>query len=145
MASRYIPPPLIRAIERLLVDIERAIGTFPNKYRELGKTLRQQSIRVYDLANRACRDREQQARWVEDMVWAVDNLRQILQTCKLLEATQSLRQFEHLVRQIEDVGMQAGGWKRRLSSKAQNARDAVCAQCGQKLSTRAASHAGANP
>jgi hypothetical protein len=146
MASRYTPPPIIKAIERLLVDIEQAVGTFARKHREIGKSLREQAMLVFHLANKACRDRARQAHWVYELVWAIDDLRQILQTCKLLGVTRSLRQFEHLVRQIESVGMQSGGWHRQLSSKAQNARgDEACAQRGQKLSTRAAPFRGANP
>ena len=145
MTSRYTPPPIMKAIERLLVDIEQAVGVFARKHRYvIGEDLRRQAMRVFQLANKACRDREQQARWVGDLVWAVDDLKQILQVAKLVGATRSFRQFEHLIRQMEAVGMQAGGWKRQLNPKAQNAQ-ACRAQRGQKLSTRDASAMGANP
>jgi hypothetical protein len=146
MKSRYQPPPIMKAIERLLVEIERAVGTFARKHRyDLGGDVRRQTMRVFQLANRACRDRDAQARWVGDLVWAVDDLKQYLQTCKLIGATRSFRQFEHLIRMIEDVGAQAGGWKRQLNPKAQSAQADTHAQRGKKLSTRDASYEGANP
>lgn len=144
MTSRYQPPPIMRSIERLLADVERAVSTFNRKHRyDLGRDVRRQAMVVFHLANRACRDRDRQARWVEDLVWAVDDLRAYWQTAKLVEATRSFRQFEFIVRQIDDIGRQCGGWSRKLSPMAQNARGDACAQRGQKLSTRAAS-AGAN-
>lgn len=99
-------------------------------------------MKVFHLANRACRDRERQAAWVDELVWAVDDLRQFWQTAKLLDATRSFAQFEHIIRQVDAIGRQCGGWKRQ-HPKAQSARDDLHAQRGQKLSTRAAS-AGAN-
>lgn len=144
MTSRYQSPPILKSIERLLVDIEQAVRTFTRAFRhDLGADLRRQAMQVFRLANRAYRDREAQARWVGDLVWAIDDLRQYLQTAKLLGATKSFRQFEHLARQVEQIGMQAGGWKRTLSPNAQSAHAAGDAQRGKKLSTRAAS-AGAH-
>jgi hypothetical protein len=145
VTSRFQPPPIIKAIERLLVDIEQAVRTFSRRYRyDLGGDLRKQAMRVFHLANKACRDRAQQERWVGELVWAVDDLKQYLQTCKLVGATRSFRQFEYLARQIETVGMQCGGWKRQLHPKAQSVHAPVDAQRGQKLSTRA-TPAGVNP
>ena len=145
MTSRYSPPPIIKAIERLLVDTELAVTTFVRKYRyELGGDIRRRTMQVFDYANRACRDSKRQAKWVDDLAWAVDQLRAQWQAAKRLEATRSFAQFEHMIRQVDAIGRQCGGWHRKLHPSAQNARDDVCAQCGQKLSTRAAS-TGANP
>jgi hypothetical protein len=147
MTSRFQPPPIIKAAERLLVDIEQAVRVFPRYHRyQVGADVRRQAAEVLRLALRAWRDRPHQRRWVERLVWAVDDLKQSLQIAKLLQAYRSFRQFEHLARSAEQLGAQAGGWRRQLiSPQAQNAegRGAV-PQRGQKLSTRAAS-AGANP
>ena len=65
MTSRYSPPPIIKAIERLLVDTELAVTTFVRKYRyELGGDIRRRTMQVFDYANRACRDSKRQAKWV---------------------------------------------------------------------------------
>ncbi|GGD45941.1 four helix bundle protein [Pseudoxanthomonas indica] len=147
MTSRFQPPPIIKAAERLLVDIEQAVRAFPRYHRyQIGKNLREHAMTVSHRAGRAWRDRAHQRRWVEQLVWDIDELKQYLQTAKLLQAFRSFRQFEHLARQAEQLGAQAGGWRRQLNSPpAQNAegRRAV-PQRGQKLSTCTAS-AEANP
>jgi len=147
MTSRFQPPPIIKAAERLLVDIEQAVRMFPPYHRyQIGGDLRRKATDVLHTAIRAWNDRAQQQRWVEQVVWAIDDLKQYLQTAKLIHAFKSFRQFEHIARQAAELGAQAGGWRRRLATPpAQNAegRSAV-PQRGQKLSTRTAL-AGANP
>ncbi|AOH36852.1 four helix bundle protein [Luteimonas sp. JM171] len=141
MASRYQPPPIIKACERLLVDIEQAVRRFPRYHRyQVGADLRQQARRTYNAANRAWRERDRTRYWVARLVWQVDELKQEIQTAKLLRAFGSFRQFEHLARQADALGAQAGGWHRQQQHpKAQSAqaRSGVV-QRGQKLSTRAA-------
>ncbi|UYK82277.1 four helix bundle protein [Xanthomonas sacchari] len=131
----------------MLVEIEQAVRRFPRYHRyAIGADLRRQAMAVYRMANRAWRDRANQASWVRQLVWDVDDLKQHLQTAKLLHAYSSFRQFEMLARLAEQLGAQAGGWHRQQQSlKVQNApaRDGFV-QRDQKLSTRAAS-AGANP
>jgi len=145
MTSRYSPPPIIKAIETLLADTERVAARFVRTYRyDVGKEIRLQTMQVFHLANRACRDHEHVAYWVGELVWAIDDLRMQWQTAKRINATGSLAQFEHIIVQVDKVGRQAGGWKRELHPKAQNARGDARAQRVQKLSTRAASDAGAN-
>jgi hypothetical protein len=139
-------PPIIKAAERLCVEIENAVRTFARYHRyAIGADLRAQAMSVYDLANRAWRDRPKQARWVTDLVWAIDELLHRLQVAKLLKATHSFRQFEHLLRLIEALGRQAGGWRKSLHPNGQNAPSpAAVAQRAKTLSTCAAS-TGANP
>ncbi|WP_223571772.1 four helix bundle protein [Xanthomonas citri] len=147
MTSRFQPPPIIKACERLLVEIEQCVRRFVRYHRyAIGTDLRKQAMTVYRNANRAWRDRENQARWVRQLVWDIDELKQHLQTAKLLNACSSFRQFEMLARLAEQLGAQAGGWHRQQQTpKVQNAhvREGF-AQRDQKLSTHAAS-AGANP
>ena len=148
MTSRFQPPPIIKAAERLLVDTEQAVRVFPARYHRycIGQDLRIQARAVLNMAMRAWRDRAHQRRWVEQLVWKLDEFKQELQTAKLLNAFRSFRQFEHLARQAEQLGAQAGGWRRQLvSPRAQNVEGRRAEpQRGQKLSTRAAL-ARANP
>ena len=145
MTSRFQPPPIIKAAERLLVEIEQAVRRFPRYHRyQVGTDLRRKAMEVFTSANRAWRDRAEQARLVGALVWVIDELKHFLQVSKLLHAFSSFRQFEMLMRQAEELGAQAGGWKRRLvSPTAQNAQADGVAQRGKKLSTRTAL-AGAN-
>ncbi len=146
MTSRYQPPPIIKAAEFLLVEIEKAVRQFPRYHRyQVGADLRRQAMTVYSNANRAWSDRARQAELVAQLVWDIDALKQHLQLAKLLRAFNSFRRFEMLIRLAAELGAQAGGWKRRFSTpNAQNAQANHVAQCGQKLSTRA-TPAGVNP
>ena len=111
---------------------------------EVGKDLREQARKVMRVANRAWRDQDRRQQWVGQLVWEVDELKQCLQQAKLVGALASFRQFEHLARQLDELGAQVGGWNRQLHPSAQNAAaQRGGPQRGQKLSTRAAS-AGAN-
>ncbi len=145
MTSRFQPPPVIKACERLVAELYTASLRFARTHRhELGKDLRDQARKVARVANRAWRDQTGRQRWVEQLVWEVDDLKQLLQQAKLVGALASFRQFEHLARQVEGLGAQVGGWRRQLHPNAQNAAARRGEpQRGQKLSTRTAS-AGAN-
>ena len=140
-------PPIVKAAERLVVEIEEAVRRFHRYHRyQVGTDLRTQAMAILDLAHRAWRDRAQQARWVEQLVWAIDQLQHRIQVAKLVKATTSFRQFEHLLRLVTELGRQAGGWRKHLQHpKGQSAQDhRAVAQRAQRLSTRAAS-TGANP
>jgi hypothetical protein len=146
MPSRFQLPPIVKAAERLLVDIENAVRRFPRYHRyQIGADLRTQAMSVYRVASRAWRDRAHQRRWVEQLVWAVDELKQYMQTAKLLHAFTSFRQFEELARQAHGLGAQAGGWRKSFETpNAQSAQGSnAVPQRGKKLSTCAAS-TGAN-
>jgi len=147
MTSRFQSPPIIKAAERLLVDVENVVKAFPRSHRyQIGENLRRQAMKTYRIAWRAWRDRSRQLHWVEKLVWRIDQLKQHLQIAKLLEAFRSFAQFEMLIVQAEGLGKQAGGWRRDLMHPiAQNANGRHAnPQRGEKLSADAASLQGAN-
>lgn len=72
-------PPIVKAAEQLCVEIEDAVRRFVRYHRYvIGTDLRKQAMHVYGLAERAWRDQAQQARWVVDLVWAIDELQRYL-------------------------------------------------------------------
>ena len=146
MSSRFQPPPIIKACERFAAELYTASLRFNRTHRhEIGKDLRDQARKTMRIANRAWRDQIRRRQWVEQLVWEVDELKQLLQQAKLVGATTSFRQFEHFARLADGLGAQVGGWHRQLHPSAQNAAaHRGEQQRGQKLSTRAAS-TGANP
>ena len=147
MTSRFQSPPIIRAAERLLVELEQAVRAFPARYHRysIGEDLRRQGADVLRTAWRAWHDQSQRAHWTGELKWAVDELKQTMQIAKMLHAFDSFRRFEHLARQAAELGAQAGGWHRKESPRVQNAGGhRAVPQRDQKLSTRTAS-AGANP
>jgi hypothetical protein len=144
----YDLPPIAQLANRLLVAIEQAVAAFPRRHRHgLGEELRGNARQVARLCNRAWRDRVRQLHWTDQLVWAVDEVKLSLQIAKELHAFRSFREFEVLIRLAEDLGKQAGAWKRHQQHpKGQSAASRPTPQRAQTLSTRAASaEAGANP
>jgi len=138
-------PPIAKLSERLLLDIEQAVGRFVRKHRySIGADLRSQAMQVRRLVDRAWRDRAQLLHWTTELVWAIDDLKLTLQLGSQLRAFNSFVQFEGLIRTTEDLGRQAGGWKRQQQHpKDQNPPPRTGSERVQILSTRAAS-SGAN-
>ncbi len=138
-------PPIAKAAERLLLDIEQAVSRFPRTHRyPAGESLRQIAMTVAETTHRAWRERRRQAEWAYRLVWAIDALKIRLQLCSQLRAFVSFAQFEMLARQAKALGKQAGGWYRQLSGQqhptGQSAHgDHADAQRAQTLSTRGTS------
>ena len=139
-------PPIVKQAERLLLEIEKAVRTFPRYHKyACGAELRAQALRVCKIAHRAWRHQQQRAKLVGDLVFAIDDLKLLMQLASRLRAFASFAQFEMLSRIASDLGKQAGGWNQQYPSKVQNA-DAGNAhpQRDQILSTPAASIVEAN-
>ena len=63
-------PPIVKLAFGLLRDIELAVSKFPRCHRYgVGEDLRRNAREVLLVANRAWRDKPQQARWVGELVW----------------------------------------------------------------------------
>lgn len=118
----YSLPPVVKAAERLLVEIEEAVRRFPryHKYTH-GTRLRDQAYEIAELAHRAWRDQVQRSKWTQDLIWAVDRLKLSLQLGKEIEAFVSFAQFEMLSRLAVDLGKQCGGWRKQQHRDSQNA------------------------
>ena len=97
-------PPIVKTAERMQLEVEEAVRAFPrfHKYAS-GHDLREAATKVLRLANRAWRDRGNQAHWVGELVWAQDELIFSLQLCKRLRAFRSFPEFEQLIRTAEDL------------------------------------------
>ena len=107
-------PPIAKLAQRLLVDIEQAVRGFVRYDRNsVGADLRAQAMQVVRICHRAWRDRPRVRYWTDQLVWAIDELKLTLQLAKDLRAFRSFNQFEQLIRLAEDLGRQAGGWKRQ--------------------------------
>jgi hypothetical protein len=107
-------PPIAKLAQRLLIDIEQAVRGFARYHRySVGADLRTQAMQVVRVCHRAWRDRAQQRHWTDQLVWAIDELKLTLQLAKDVHAFRGFAQFEQLIRLAEDLGRQAGGWKRQ--------------------------------
>ena len=138
-------PPAVRLAEGLARDIEQAVARFARSYRyTFGARLRQCAWTVLTTANRAARDRVQQAQWLDQLVWEVDELKLALQVGKQLRVFASFGQFEALARSAAALGRQVGGWHKQQHPQGQNARARAPGQRAKTLSTCAASTCEAN-
>jgi hypothetical protein len=142
-------PPIVKVAERLLVDIEQAVMRFSRAHKYVfGTDLRKAAMKVVKRAQRAWRNRDDQAGSIAKLVRAVDNLKIHLQLGMRIKAFRSFAQFEALARLASDLGRQAGGWQRQHQQhpKSQNRMPPSACECAQILSTCAASRAiGAKP
>jgi len=138
-------PPIVKKAEQLLLEIEQAVRSFSGYHRQLGEKLRDQIQTVWQLAQQAYSEKEHRLGLVDQLTREVDLLRLKLQMAAMLRAFTSKARSEQLARLCQDLGKQAGGWKKDVHRSAQN--DQPCPRCGQRgkiLSTPAASASGAN-
>ena len=137
-------PPIVKCAERMLVEIEQAVRSFPRYHKYvIGTELRQQAMSVARSAHRAWRDREHQTEHTIQLARAIDDMKLTLQLGQQIKAFASFAQFEALARVLADLGRQCGGWQKQQRSKRQNAQASGPGQRPQILSARAAE--GASP
>jgi hypothetical protein len=139
-------PPVVKLAEQLRREIELAVRHFARYHKyTTGTDLRGHAKSVVALAHRAWRDRARQGQWLEQLVWAVDELKLELQLGREVRAFASGRQFAMLARLSVDLGKQVGGWNKRHHPKGQNSNPAADPERAQILSARAASQREAHP
>ena len=135
-------PEITKKAERLVVDIEKAVRGFVRYHKySIGADLRAQAMAVLRLCHRAWRERSRQSHWVTELVWAIDELKLSLQIGSQLRAFKSFPQFELLIRAAEEIGRNAGGWKRQIHRKSQDSAGNLPSERAQILSGHAASAA----
>ena len=127
-------PTICRDAERLLLAVEQCVRNFPRYHKyQMGSQLRAQALDVARLAQRAWRDKRNQAAHVGQLVWAVDEVKLSLQLAKTIQAFVSFSQFETCATLAVQIGKQSGGWHRQLvtSQSASAARAEVNRQKSQ--------------
>ena len=141
-------PPIAKAARALLLAVEQAATAFPRRHRYgLGEELRGNAREVNRLCNRAWRDVGRRLHWTVQLQWAIDELKTSLQLGQELHAFRSFREFDALIRQAENLGNQAGAWRR--SQQHPNGRNAAprAGTAARRDTGHALRHgtAGANP
>jgi hypothetical protein len=111
------PLPIWRDANRLLLAIEQAVRAFPRYHKyTLGTELRRQAMQVCRLIMRAADQRAEQARWLGQLVVAIDDLKLSVQLAKELEAFRHFQEFQTVAELAVAVGKQSGGWRKRLAT-----------------------------
>jgi hypothetical protein len=109
--------PIWRDANRLLLAIEQAVRAFPRYHKyTLGTELRRQAMQVCRLIMRAADQRAEQARWLGQLVVAIDDLKSSVQLAKELEAFRHFKEFQTVAELAVAVGKQSGGWRKRLAA-----------------------------
>jgi hypothetical protein len=117
----HFAPPVVKAAERILLDLELAVRRWPRSHRYgIGKDLREQALALAVGANLAWREQSRRVEHVRGLVEGVEALKVLLQLGSQLKAFSSFGQFDLLARQAHDLGRQVGGWSKSEHPKTQN-------------------------
>lgn len=134
-------PEIVKQAERVLASIEDAASRFVRRHRyTYGSDLRQCAMRVALLTQQAWRQPQKRAQHIEGLVLAVDELKLRLQLGDSIKAFSSFRSFEHILKLVQNLGRQVGGWQKK-HPKGQSAATDSAQQRAPILSTRTAHEA----
>jgi hypothetical protein len=136
-------PKIVKDAARVRAMIEVARTRMARVHRhESGRDLRRAAARVVRRALGVWRAKSLKGKVARGkrLAAAIDSLKLELQLCKDVNAFRSWNEFEAVVRLVDEVGRQSGGWLKRLTPKGQSAR--AVSPPGQRapiLSSRSAS------
>lgn len=107
-------PPIVKLAERVLVEIEEAVHGFPRYHKyAAGTELRAAARKVARASHRAWRVHQRRGELIGALVFAVDDLKLEMQVSKRVQAFKRFSQFEALIRLVDDLGRQCGGWQNK--------------------------------
>lgn len=139
-------PQIAKCAGRLRAVIEEAWTRCAHRHKwGVGKDMRDHATAVSRTVHRAWRDRNNQLQRVRELIAAIDELKLTVQLAKDVNAYASFAEFEAIVRLVDQVGRQSGGWLKSLQPASQNAQAVTPGQRAPILSSRAASPSGATP
>lgn len=137
-------PDIAKLAARVAAAIEEAVSRFARRHRyTAGSDLRNAARHVVRCTGRAWHERQRKLQRVHELSAAVDELKLELTIADLVKAWGSHREMEAIVRLVNDLGRQVGGWLKALHSKGQNAQAERHAQRARTLSSPVAH--GATP
>ena len=139
-------PDIAKLAARVTAAIEEAASRFARRHRyAAGSDLRNAARHVMRCAGLAWRERQRKLQRVHELSTAVDDLKIEITIADLVKAWGSHREMEAIVRLVNDLGRQVGGWLNALHSKGQNAQAERHAQRARTLSSPVAPGQGATP
>ncbi len=107
--------PIWRDANQLLLEVEQAVRNFPRYHKySVGTDLRKQSMGLVRLITRAYRAEDDRRRQVRRLVFAVDDLKVLIQLTKELHAFANFSQFQRISQLAVSVGKQSGSWLKKL-------------------------------
>ncbi len=139
-------PDIAKRAAHVAAAIEQAVSRFARRHRHsAGKDLRDAARHVVRCTYRAWHSRAKKLERVHELSRAVDDLKIEINIADLVHAWGSRGELEAVSRLVHELGGRVGGWLKNLQPVGQNASGRAPAQRAPILSSRDASHAGANP
>lgn len=142
-------PKIMRDAQRVRLSVREAVLRMPRLHKydtgaEINASARAVVIAVNDMWR--ARASARKLRLAKVLCRRVDSLIFDLQLAMGMNAFRGFNEFEAIIRIVEEVGAQSGGFRRGLEKKSQNAAVAKPPQQrAQTLSAQNAQHIGANP
>jgi competence protein ComGF len=74
--SNYNNIPILRDTQLMMVEVERIVKDFLRYHKyTLGTQLRKKTMQIYQLVSRAIQYKQNRQRWIERLVYAVDDFK----------------------------------------------------------------------
>ena len=91
--------PILRDARLMMVEVERIVKDFPRYHKyTLGTQLRKKAMQIYQLVSRVIQHKQNRQRWIESLVYAVDDFK-----C-----------FERLARYSLALNKQSKSWQQNM-------------------------------
>jgi dTDP-D-glucose 4,6-dehydratase len=91
--------PILRDAQLMMVEVERIVKDFPQYHKyTLGSQLRKKAMQIYQLVSRVIQHKQNRKRWIESLVYAVDDFK-----C-----------FERLARYSLALNKQSKSWQQNM-------------------------------
>ena len=108
--------PLWRDAMQLLIEVETVVKYFPRYHKyTLGTELRQNSMRIVRLIQRAFLDKPNIISYLTRLVFAIDDIKLQLFLAKELKIYRNFSVFERLSGLAISIGKQSSGWKKAVT------------------------------
>jgi phage anti-repressor protein len=107
--------PILSDARLMMVEVEQIVKDFHlyHKY-TLGAELRKKAMQIYQLVSRAIQHKQNRKRWIESLIYAVDDFKCQIQIAKELEIFKNFKQFELLARYSLALKKQSKSWQQKM-------------------------------
>ena len=107
--------PILRDARLMMVEVERIVKDFPRYHKyALGSQLRKKAMQIYQLVSRVIQHKQNRKRWIESLIYAVDDFKCQIQIAKLLKIFKNFKQFELLARYSLALNKQSKSWQQNM-------------------------------
>jgi len=118
---RHQAPEIVKLSQRVNAHMDQIVMGFARRLKySIGTRLSSQAFDVARLCMRAWRDVNRRETWLQDLAYAIDDLKLIVQLAQDRKAFRSFAEYEGTARLVNDLGRQCGGWLKQVRPNGQN-------------------------